>query len=380
MRLDALSGRGDVLQGMGRSDDALANYQRYYLESGSNKHAIRALRKIGGHQARTGDHKAALQTLSEAKTLAEALNDTEGRAGVHQATASYLGNVGRFEEALAESQKALALYEQLQDAGQVSSIMNAVGIYYAYLGVIDKSNDSFIRGLSYENMPPARRAVLLLNLGENCLELYAAEPALAYHREALSLVDSGNLTTRGDLLRNIGVALFYLGQEEEALDTIYKGLELTRQSQEPDMILQVLASVTKIEAERGNWDVALGHGEELLAEAEKLETKAHLGEAMFVLGKVAAGKNELVKAEGYWQRGIFVAHETGRRNLLWKIHAGLAEIAQSATLATAHYKIAGDIIGQILYPIGDKDLRGAFLKAEPVRKVLENAGMTHLVP
>jgi tetratricopeptide (TPR) repeat protein len=340
---------------------------------------VLALVKIGGQQARSGEHKSALQTLSEAKTLAMALNDTGGRAYVHRTMDSVLGYMSRFEEALAEGKKALALYEQLGDGANISATWNSIGVDYSYLGMIDKSNQAYKKGLLYD-ISPTSRALILLNLGENYQELYAMDQALAYHREALPFVDSGSLVIRGDLLRNIGVALFYLGEDEEAITTLYQGLEVSRQSQEPDTILQVLSSVAKIEAERANWEKAWQYGEELLAEAEKLGTKGHQGEAMFVLGKIAAGKNDLLTAEGYWQRGLFLAHETGKRYLLWQTHAALAEIAQSSALAQAHYKIAGDIIGQILYPIEDKGLRGSFLEAKLVKKVLENAGISHLTP
>jgi hypothetical protein len=77
------------------------------------------------------------------------------------------------------------------------------------------------------------------------------------------------------------------------------------------------------------------------------------------------------EAQQFWQQALFLAHETGRRMLLWQVHAALAEIAPSPALGTVHNRIAGEIIEQILHPIKDETLRQTFLQADPVRAVLE---------
>ena len=71
------------------------------------------------------------------------------------------------------------------------------------------------------------------------------------------------------------------------------------------------------------------------------------------------------------QEALFLAHETGRRMLLWQIHAALSEIAPNKALANVHDRIASEIIIQILDPVDDEALCQTFQKAPPVRAIFE---------
>ncbi len=78
-------------------------------------------------------------------------------------------------------------------------------------------------------------------------------------------------------------------------------------------------------------------------------------------------------AEELWHRALFLAHETDRRTLLWQIHAGLADVADSEGLALVHYRIAGEVLRQIAEPIDDEDLRETFLNAATIKQLLEKS-------
>ncbi len=82
-------------------------------------------------------------------------------------------------------------------------------------------------------------------------------------------------------------------------------------------------------------------------------------------------KGELEEAQQVWQQALFLAHETGRRMLLWRIHAGLASVAPNKALANVHDRIASEIILQILDPIEDEALCQTFKNAPPVRAIFD---------
>jgi tetratricopeptide (TPR) repeat protein len=379
IRLDSFWECGTLLKDLGRHEEALETNTQYYFEAGNSSHAIKALIKIGVQQGFFGDYKAALQTFLEAKVLAEALNDTAGRSKVYHGLGSYLLRLGRFEESLFESQKALTLYEQLGNKDGVSGVLGNIGLGYTCLGVMDKAIDTYQTGLQGD-VSPFEKVYLLLHLGETYAALYARQEALNCFREALLLVDANSVRMKADILRNIGLQLFYFGQREEASELLAESLVLAEQSQEQDILLQILASVANVEVELENWEIAQQHAEQLLAQAEHLGVNEHQAQGLFVLGQIAAGQQDVVKAQECWQRGLFLAHETGNRNLLWRVHVGLAEVSPSPALAEAHYQIAGNIVKQILYPIEDVSLRASFLKAELVQRVLRNAGIHNLTP
>jgi hypothetical protein len=107
--------------------------------------------------------------------------------------------------------------------------------------------------------------------------------------------------------------------------------------------------------------------------AEATNNKGSLAEALHVLGHAQHKAGDLDAAQGHWQQALFLAHETGRRMLLWRLHATLAGNASSRELAGVHYRIASEIIWQIANPIADQDLRQTFLTAEPVAAVLNRS-------
>ena len=113
--------------------------------------------------------------------------------------------------------------------------------------------------------------------------------------------------------------------------------------------------------------------ERLRAKAEQNNNKGSLAEALQALGHVQRQTGDLEAAQGYWQQALFLAHETGRRMLLWRLHAALAEVARSKELASVHNQIAAEIIRQIANPIEDLELRQKFLDAEAVSDVLNQS-------
>ncbi len=96
-----------------------------------------------------------------------------------------------------------------------------------------------------------------------------------------------------------------------------------------------------------------------------------LAEALHVLGLLKKERGDVLAAQGLWQEASFLAHETGRRMLLWRLHAELASLASNPQLASVHNRIAAEIIQQIAQPIEDVRLREQFLAARPVRDVLD---------
>ena len=75
-------------------------------------------------------------------------------------------------------------------------------------------------------------------------------------------------------------------------------------------------------------------------------------------------------ARQLWQQAVLVAHEAGKHMLIWQLHAALAQIAPTSELGLIHFRMAAEMIEQVIYPIENKALRRKFLEAKPVQDVL----------
>jgi tetratricopeptide (TPR) repeat protein len=382
IRLTALRERGRLLNMMGEQTAALAGYEQYYLEAGNSLHAVEALVLIGNQSAYMGQYQKALETQEEALQLAEALNYTAGRAQAIGGHGLVLNYMGRNEDALASLRKSLALFEQLGDEVEQVRSLNRIGVAHMELGEIDRAIHAFERCSKFALEAGLQDTTVwtatvnaLNNLGECYQRLFDMEQALTYHEQALAMTREREVTPlEADLYRNLGVDLRFLGRIEEGLAHLRHGLELSERTRRSDILLQALYSLARAEIEVGNAEAGLEYANRLRELATENNLTGYQADALHALGLYARGKGDMVTAEQMWQQALFLAHEAGRRILLWQLHAGLAEISTNPSLKDVHNRIAAEVIQQIAFPITDETLRQRFLDAPATSAILEAVG------
>ncbi|HSM55359.1 MAG TPA: tetratricopeptide repeat protein [Candidatus Sulfomarinibacteraceae bacterium] len=372
LRLTAIRERSRLLELMGEREEALAGYESYYLEAGSNKHAVEALVLIGDLHTDMGRHREALDAYDEALNLAEAFNYTFGRAKALVGSSLTLHRLGRTEEGLSNIRKSLGLFQQIEDSEGEMRAWNRLGIIHAQAGQIDRAIHAFQKSLELSREIGEREtAINLSNLGECHQVLFNMEDALEYHREALALAESTAFrSVEADTCRNLGYDLYNLGQVKEGIRYLQRALEISDETKQRDVKLQSLYTLALAEIRRENRRMAWKYAEELKRIAESRNYRVYQADALHALGLCHKLDGNLEAAEQRWQEAVFLAHDTGRQFLLWQLHAALADIAPNPGLAQVHLQIAADIIHQIAYPIENEAVRNTFLEAPQVQRVL----------
>lgn len=372
IRLTALRENGRLHRLLGQQQAALACFHQAYLAAGSGEQAVDSLTLLANQHNSMGNYDEAMQACREALHLTEALNYSAGRAAAFQVLGRTYAQQGRPQEAVQNLQKALALFEQIGNPTEVARTYNWIGISQMEQWRIDKAIDAFFCALQNPAaISDVLRSTILNNLGECYQYLFDFEQALTHHRAGLSLIRKLNFTSpQDDLLRNLGVDLYRTGQVDEGIAYLYDALRLSEANGNQDIRLQVLDSLVPVELERNRPDVALQHAQTLRVEAEKIKARHFEARALYGLGLVYQHLGESVTAEQFWQQALFLAHETHQQNLIWQLHAGLAQIVGIAPLVETHNRIAAEVIDQIVYPIEDPNLRQKFLAAPAVRAVL----------
>jgi tetratricopeptide (TPR) repeat protein len=381
LRLKALRERGRLLDLLSQREASLASYEQYYLEASHTHYVVDALILIGNQLQYMGHYQRALDAFTEAQQLARAFNNIAGRAHAFCGVGVVQSTLGRMDESLDALQTAQALFEQIGNKVEQIRAWNRIGVAYIRKGEVDKAIHAFLtcRRLVDEagdQDPTALTAGVnaLNNLGECYQTLYDMEKALLYHRRGLAIAESKDLLSQAtDLYRNLGVDLFHLGRIDEGLGYLYRALRLSDVTNQPDMKLQTLYSLSLAELDFGNLESGLDHALALRALAEEKATRGYQADALHAVGLYYQKMGEWALAEQMWQQALFLAQETGRRTLLWQLHAALADLAGNSSLRDVHYRIAAEVIQQIAFPIKDNALCQTFLNARPVRQVLLSA-------
>lgn len=373
LRLTAVRGRGTLLRLLGEPEAALSAFEQYYLEAGSSKDAVEALTLIGAQESWMGRNVAALATFREALQLAGALNYTAGRARALAGLGMVMLVNGQTEEAISHLKKALPLFEQLNDRPEQARVLNRLGYGYHGLGQIDKAIAAYRTAYEIADQVGEQEVAIyaLGNLGEAYQNLFDMEQALFYHQKGQVMAEQTELPyLLVDLYRNLGVDLCYLGRLDEGIDYLERALVVSEETSRPAMHLQTYYSLAYAEWQRNHSAAALKYAQLLKAEAEKSKALVDLVYGLHVLGLCHQQQGDPAAAEQVWQQGIFLAHETGQRMILWQIHAGLAEVAANRELAAVHQRIAAEVIQQIAFPIEDETVRQKFLSAPAVQAIL----------
>ncbi|HRQ39189.1 MAG TPA: tetratricopeptide repeat protein [Chloroflexota bacterium] len=378
MRLLALRQRGLLQRRLGHQEAAMSSYRQFRQEARTSQQQVLGTELVAQQHSSMGEHEKAMGLHREALQLAETLNYTYGRALTLQGLAATYFYLGRYEEALSHIEKSLSLFRQLDDVEEKTRTWNWMGMIRQRQGQIDKSIVAFKSALEDgRQVGEMETAVILTNLGESYQLLYDMQQALVYHREALTLAEKIDLPSMEvDMKRNMGVELSYLGQMDEGIENLRQSLRLSEVVGQPFLTYQAIYSLALAEHARDNNAKAAEYGQRLLDLADQSSARDFRAQAMHVLGLCAQAEGDLIQAEQLWQQALFLAHETGQQTLLWQLHAALAEISPNPALAGTHYRIAAEVLEQIIYPLEDESLRQTFLSAPPVKAVFAHLNQT----
>ena len=373
IRLMALREVGLMQRRSGQHEAALASYEQYRQEARDSRQQVVALTQLGQQYNSMGQQDLALAKHEEALQLAETLNYANGRALAFLGIGGTCFFLGQYEDAIANLRQALTLFTQLKDIDNLSRTWNWFGIVYMQLGAIDKSINAYENALLLvREIGDLQTAIVLDNLGESYQHLFDMEKALEYHQQGLELIKGIDLPTQLiDFYRNMGVELCYLGQVEEGLVYLEQAMAMSREYDQHSTVMQSLYSLALAKIENGDLEEGKQYAEELLEITEARSLRGKQAQAMYLLGLYHQATGDFEKAQQAWQQVLFFAHDTGQHNLLWQVHSGLALISESEALTRTHYRIAAEIIDQIVYPIEDNKLRNKFLNAPPIKAVLD---------
>lgn len=296
-QLDAHHHHGDVLQLLGRNEEALLAFRKmlslaYRLDSKPKGGA--AHNRIGRVFRAIGQLEEAMRNLGTGHALFDAAEDTRGVASslddvgkVHWMRGAYepaerfmrrslelrrevrdrrsialsLNNLGlvyqdsgRFDAALEAFQEALQIRREIGDAPGMAQTLNNLGTIHQDNDEHQKASARWNEALEYARRvgDRMREAVILTNLGESSYRQGKPEEAIAVLQEAERISATlGDRILEAEILRGLAKSHMFLQDHAAAHAYITRSVSLFEQARSKPFLGTALRTLAEVEASRG---------------------------------------------------------------------------------------------------------------------------------
>ena len=238
---------------------------------------------------------------------------------------------GRFEEAIDQYQRSLALRIKLNDSTGISGLYNNMGAAYNSVGnfpraleILQKSFDIKTRLGQLD-----KSVTTLANIGNIYFEQKKYDQALHYYHRSLEI--SREIRDTPGIIRalnNIGLTYLSLKKPAEGLKYYEESLALHDDQSNPCLKVYVLDGLATAYFELNQFDQAKLYVEEELALSKKCEDAEKEISSLTVLGKVNLGDNNISK-------GVYLLENAIEKARLQDFKANVVDLAWTLY---QHYK------------------------------------------
>lgn len=239
--------RGDVLELMGRYDEAESDY-RLALKSADDDMTLKASAQfaLGQLFRLRGEYESALEHLAQAKAVRTTLEDKLGLAQVLTETGYVLYRKGEYTKASELSSEALALAREIGDTWSIAEALNNLGSAAMYQGDFAAAQKLYEESLVYKrelgNKPGI--ASLLNSLGLLTQRQGNHIAARGFYEEGLELSrEMGEKSGIATKLFNLGVVSWFLGDPVAANAFFEDALTMSQNIGDKNIMVFSLASL-----------------------------------------------------------------------------------------------------------------------------------------
>ena len=301
---------------LARERYANAKASEYYIKGlgilrdgaeGSTEQQLRALHHYGDVLQVLGKNDEALDAFNEMLVRAYRLNLKSKGGAAHARIGRLYRDTGRLDDAQQHLESALVLFEDSSDERGIASTVDDVGKLYWLRGDYPKALESTQRSLTMRRKLGDRRSIALSlnNLGlvyqdsgQFKLALDAFEQALRIRREI------GDLVGVSISLNNLGTVAQDQRDDKQALTLFLEAHEVAKETGDRNRLALVLTNLGETYNRLGDPAKAVLHLKQAEEIADELGDKMGLAEAVRGLGKAYLAQREYTKARVCTARAV----------------------------------------------------------------------------
>ncbi|RMH44696.1 MAG: tetratricopeptide repeat protein [Deltaproteobacteria bacterium] len=359
-RLEALHNLGDVLDLVGRTDEALARFsemlQAAWLFDNQAK-AGAAHGRLGRIYRRRGEYDRAMDHLREAHRLFERARDQRGVAGALDDIGRVHWLRGQYAQALNYYRQALAIRRALGDRRSIALSLANIGRVHRDSGAFKAAVEQFREALDLRRDAGDMQGVVqsLVDLGGVHADDDNFEMALDLLREGLTIaVDIGDKLAEAQVLSLLAECEGNVGHVDDALAHLARALELARALSDRATLAESHRRLAAIHLAAGDAAKARDEADRALRLGESIGSAVHVGTAHRVLGAVlAAGPlppADRAATEEHFRKAVDILGELNNAIELarcYRAYAAFRERCGDAASAAELRRRADEIFGRL---------------------------------
>ena len=343
-QLRALHHYGDVLQVLGKNDEALDAFNEmlvraYRLNLKSKGGAAHA--RIGRLYRDTGRLDDAQQHLDSALVLFEDSNDERGIASTVDDMGKLYWLRGNYPKALEATQRSLTMRRKLGDRRSIALSLNNLGLVYQDSGQFKLALDAFEQALRIrrEIGDLVGVSISLNNLGTVAQDQRDDTQALTLFLEAHEVAkETGDRNRLALVLTNLGETYNRLGDPAKAVHHLKQAEEIADELGDKMGLAEAVRGLGKAYLAQREYTRARECTARAVEIFREVQSKVQLGVALRSLGEVmaagSAGGDDLLTARAHLLQSIWIFEEIGND----------VELARSCRVYAALLRASPDVV------------------------------------
>jgi tetratricopeptide (TPR) repeat protein len=341
VRLLALHHYGDVLQALGRTEDALGAFREmlsraYRLDQRTKGGAAHG--RIGRLYRDTGELEEAARHLEAALALFEEAQDERGIAS----TVDDIGKLhwlrGDYHKALEFTQRALGMRRKIGDRRSIALSLNNLGLVYQDSGQFVQALDAFEQALRIrrEIGDLVGVSISLNNLGTVSQDQRDDKRALNLFKEAYEVaLETGDRNRIALVLTNLGETHNRLGDSTQAVQYLKQAEELADELGDKMGLAEAVRGLGKAYLAQREYTKARECTARAVEIFTEVQSKFHIGVSLRSLGEVtaaaSAGGEGVKSARGFLLKAIGIFEEIGNEVELARSCRAYADLLRGTT-------------------------------------------------
>jgi signal transduction histidine kinase/Tfp pilus assembly protein PilF len=277
----------------------------------------------------SSDTATSMSYLEQGKVLAGELEDSEGLGRYYMISGLIHSNLGDYDQALVEYDRALAYfleandhlryYETVKNKGNVylftADYTQALNQYNTALDFYRRNNIGIGISRCLNNI-----GIIHKNRGDYDEALWAYEESIIYLNPEKDAYDISQAYI------NMGNVFVYLGVYDQALDYFSRALEISQRENFRKNISLCLSNSGVVQNKLGNYREALSLYQDALEVSRELNDQIQISNCLINIGTNYANMGQHEKGIEYLQEGMAIKIELGDDRVISNCYINLAEI------------------------------------------------------